>query len=128
MRRLLVLLAVLAAACGAPRAADTAPPPAASEEGAASAPTDDELPCLPIVSGCGCSYSCAQAIRRNDDGSFEVSHDLQDSRLDRATIVRLCLPDGRCREAFEDGTPCGGECIPTDAHFGCRRDGNRCVP
>lgn len=137
MRRVLVLLAVLAAACGAPRAADTAPPaseqagertPAASEA-AASAPDDqDDLPCLPIVSGCGCSYACAQAVRRNDDGSFEVSHDLQDSRLDRATIGRLCLPDGRCREAFEDGTACGGECIPTDAHFGCHRDGDRCVP
>lgn len=134
MRRAL-LLAVLLASCGTAHAPEAAPPPAPARppEPAARATeptsaTDDELPCLPIVSGCGCSYACAQAMRRNADGSFDVAHDLQDSRLDRATLGRLCLPDGRCRDAFQDGTACGGECIPTDAHFGCHREADRCIP
>lgn len=118
---------MLLGAC-APAPAPTPAPTPAPAPAPAPAPITDELPCLPIVSGCGCSYACAQAMRRNDDGSFDVAHDLQDSRLDRATIGRLCLPDGRCRDAFQDGTACGGECIPTDAHFTCHREGDRCVP
>jgi hypothetical protein len=46
----------------------------------------------------------------------------------RATLGVLRLPDGRSRDAFDDGTACAGECIPTDAHFGCHLDADRCIP
>lgn len=97
--------------------------------------------CLPIVSGCGCAYACAVSMRALDGGVYEVSHDLQDSRLDRVTVERWCFDaDGRgspashasaaqrtCAEVFFDGTGCGGECIPRADLLRCALVEGRCA-
>ena len=38
--------------------------------------------CLPLVNGCGCAYVCAQTFRIDVDGTHQVVHAFQDSRLD----------------------------------------------
>lgn len=114
-----------------PPAPPTPPPPPAST------PT-----CHPIVSGCGCAYQCATGVHETSPGHWQVVHDLQDSRLDDAEIQRWCFDATglgspaagpaanatRCLDVFFDGTPCGGECIPTTAYLGCHAVGDRCAP
>lgn len=122
------LALVIFAGCGPARSSspDTVAPATAAPSAPARGP--DEL-CMPLVSGCGCSYVCAWSRLRNADGTYEVNHDLQDSRSDTVTIGQLCLPDGRCRDAFLDPQICGGECVPTDAHWSCHfTDDGRCIP
>ena len=98
--------------------------------------------CHPIVSGCGCAYQCGQAMRRHGRDGWLVAHDFQDSRLDEATVERMCFDAAghaspaqsapatatRCRDVFRAQTPCGGECIPTTQYLGCHAQGDRCVP
>jgi hypothetical protein len=117
-----------------------APPPAASP--AAPVGVVGERRCLPLVSGCGCAYVCALTMNLLPDGAHEVTHDLQDSRLDRATIERWCFDAAghgspasaaradqrQCTEVFFDGTGCGGECIPRTDVLRCTLVGNRCAP
>jgi hypothetical protein len=88
---------------------------------------------LPIVSGCGCAYQCARALRTNPDGVWEVTHDFLDSTTVSAVIERRCFDDKGhayaeagapkeatyCRRVFYDRSSCGGECIPTTAYLRC---------
>jgi len=88
---------------------------------------------LPLVSGCGCAYQCAHALRQGTDGIWEVTHDFLDSTTVRAVIERRCFDDKGhaypevgapkeatlCRQVFYDRTPCGGECIPTTTFVRC---------
>lgn len=88
---------------------------------------------LPLVSGCGCAYQCAHAVRQGPDGVWEVTHDLLDSTTVRAVVERRCFDDRGnaypeagapkeaklCRQVFYDRTPCAGECIPTTAFLRC---------
>lgn len=89
---------------------------------------------LPLVSGCGCAYQCARGLRVRPDGAWDVTHDLLDSATVRASIERWCFdakghayPElgapkeaTECKRVFFDGTPCGGECIPTTTYVRCR--------
>jgi len=88
---------------------------------------------LPLVSGCGCAYQCARGLRPGADGVWEVTHDFLDSTTVRAWIERWCFdskghayPEAGapkdatyCRRVFFDGTPCGGECIPSTTYVRC---------
>jgi len=132
-----------------------APPPAASPvsvpppDAPVVAPRTDpvaaraaERRCLPLVSGCGCAYVCALTMNLLPDGAHEVTHDLQDSRVDRATIERWCFDAAghgspasaaradqrQCMEVFFDGTGCGGECVPRTDVLRCALVGTRCAP
>lgn len=98
--------------------------------------------CLPLVSGCGCAYVCAQSMRQIDETTHEVVHDHQDSRLDEAIVERRCFDAAglaypeegappqatNCRDIFSDNTPCGGECIPSTQYLNCHNENGRCVP
>jgi hypothetical protein len=109
-------------------------PPGASSSGA------ERKLCHPIVNGCGCAYQCGQAMRAHGPGRWLVAHDLQDGRLDEATMERMCFDAAghasptsnaaatRCMDVFRDQTACGGECIPTAQYLGCHAQGDRCVP
>ncbi|MEM9073637.1 MAG: hypothetical protein AAGE52_34425 [Myxococcota bacterium] len=139
--RILSSFVLVLVGCGAP----SAPPRSESQTAESSdraevpqgAPSADAPLCLPLVSGCGCAYQCARG-EREVDGQWQVSHDFQDSRLDNATVQRWCFDaagrgrpaqdgdrDG-CREVFFDGTPCGGECIPTTAFLECHAVDQHC--
>ncbi len=130
-----VSLAIVTAACA--RGGAASPSPSSAPAAVVTAPISEARRRLPIVSGCRCAYACATSVRALDGGVYEVTHDLQDSRLDRATIERWCFDrDGRgspsraatalqtrCFEVFYDGTPCGGECVPRTDVLRC--DGAR---
>ena len=138
--QLLTLSLLLAISCrstatppdrGAHPASITAPAPTTPDAGPL---------CLPLVSGCGCAYACAQAVRRTGAQTYEVSHFGQDSRLDTAQVERWCFdaqghgspfnqaiaPQGPCRQVFYDRTPCGGECIPSLQFLQCVMAEGRC--
>lgn len=98
--------------------------------------------CLPVVSGCGCAYVCGESIRCNPDGTYEIVHDFLDSATVSASVERWCFdaaghgsPEARegevasaaCLEVFFDGTPCGGECIPTTEFSRCGVVEGRCA-
>ena len=133
----------LAALVVALLACTRAPPSGSSPARTATAaqPRDEGRRCLPLVSGCGCASVCALTMHTRDGGVHEVSHDLQDSRLDRATVARWCFDaDGRgspaerasaternCIEVFFDGSPCGGECIPRADLLRCTLTEGRCA-
>lgn len=116
--------ALIVALLACTRPAPWSAPPARAATGAQ--PRDAGRRCLPLVSGCGCAYVCALTMHTLDGGVHEVVHDLQDSRLDRATVARWCFDaDGHgspaerasasersCVEVFFDGSGCGGECVP----------------
>jgi hypothetical protein len=98
--------------------------------------------CLPLVSGCGCAYVCAQSMRQIDATRHEVVHDHQDSRVDEAIVERRCFDAAgnaypeqgapreatNCRDVFSDNTPCGGECVPSTQYLNCHDENGRCVP
>lgn len=98
--------------------------------------------CLPLVSGCGCAYVCAQSVRQIDETRHEVAHDHQDSRLDEAIVERRCFDAAglaypeeaappqatNCRDVFSDNSACGGECAPTTQYLDCHNEDGRCVP
>lgn len=138
MRALLGGIALLALSgagigtCDMP-APTPAPAPAPSAQ-------PNALPCLPVVSGCGCAYQCGRAMKKTDVG-WMISHDLQDSRLDEAEVARWCFdalgrgaPSAvapanatRCLDVFYDRSACGGECIPRTEFLSCRDTGVRCA-
>ncbi len=133
-----VAAAVAVTGCGT---AETPPPVSAPQQQAPTTAAATQV-CHPIVSGCGCAYQCATGMRETSPGHWQVTHDLQDSRLDDTETERWCFDDAghgspaagapatatRCIDVFFDGTPCGGECIPTAAFLGCHASGDRCVP
>ena len=140
-------VAPAATSSGTPTSAPQSPastqPAMATATVAASAPAAAAEPrCLPLVSGCGCAYVCAESMFQLDATHFDVVHDLQDSRLDRVTIERWCFdaqghgtPEAanqakgaRCLEVFFDDTPCGGECIPSVEMLRCQHVAGRCAP
>ena len=139
--RWFLLLTLSMTACATRRsAAPHAVPQPHTANDAPPAVTGSDAPCLPLVSGCGCAYICASGFRRIDDRTYDVVHDLQDSRLDRATIERWCFDAAghgaparaanatmtRCRDVFFDGSPCGGECIPGVLSGRCEIIDGRC--
>ena len=144
----LVTLALTATSCTRAPSAPPQPPiaraPEAPDATATAVPPSrpDPRRCLPLVSGCGCATVCALTMRVLPDGAHEVTHDHQDSRLDRATIERWCFDDTgrgspaivanasqrRCISVFYDGSSCGGECIPSLDALRCTRVGARCAP
>ncbi|MFN7700706.1 MAG: hypothetical protein ACK5U8_22600 [Deltaproteobacteria bacterium] len=130
---------------GAPAASSggTAAEPAHAETPAQARPTSSASTlCLPLVSGCGCAYVCAQSLRQLDATRHDVVHDLLDSRTDEAVVERRCFdaaghayPEGgappeatNCRAVFYDLTPCGGECIPSTEYLDCHVIEGRCRP
>jgi hypothetical protein len=127
-------LAGLLGCGGSPDRDESTEPAPAVEPGEAEEAAESGL-CLPLVSGCGCAYVCASAMRELGEGRYEVSHDYQDSRLDEAVVQGWCFdPEGRgspqpgapethqnCLDVFFDQTPCGGECIPSTDFLACRR-------
>ena len=152
LSRLVGSLLITACACGHTGASDeptpvpvVSPAPARAEPAAATPeppPARDEPLCLPIVHGCGCAYACATSLRQHDDGSWEVTHDFQDSATATARVERWCADaagslhmatEGEaeaegCLDVFYDQTPCGGECVPTREYLSCHFEAGRCVP
>jgi hypothetical protein len=144
--RTAVTLALLAACSrGTPPPTAAPAPPTVAPVATPAAPITartNERRCLPLVSGCGCASVCALTMNLLPDGAHEVTHDLQDSRLDRATIERWCFDAAghgspaqgaraeqrQCLDVFFDGTACGGECIPRTDVLRCALVGTRCAP
>jgi hypothetical protein len=135
----LVLLLTISAC----RLAEPTRPATHSEEAIVPSESASKAPvCHPMVSGCGCAYQCAYGLRLTHEGSWEVTHDYQDSRTDETTLERWCFDDTghgypvsgapasakRCLDVFYDRTVCGGECIPTTSYLGCHAAGAHCAP
>jgi hypothetical protein len=151
MRSIITALVAMTAVAGcsgsarAPAASDTRSAAATVErdaEPAASVDGESDVLCLPVVSGCGCAYACGTPVRRNDDGTWEITHDFMDRATLTASVERRCFtPDGHswpetvagdadvgpCRDVFYDRSACGGECIPTPQFTVCVRTGDRCL-
>jgi hypothetical protein len=130
MSRRVALLLFLLAGCTESKAPHAIADPAAD---ARPAPPKEVLS-LPLVSGCGCAYRCAQGVRPRGDGGWDITHDLLDSTTMPATIERWCF-DAKghgypeigapkeatdCQRVFHDRSPCGGECIPSTQYLHCR--------
>jgi hypothetical protein len=125
------MLLVLMAGCTETRSKGAVADPAAD---ARVSPPSSALS-LPLVSGCGCAYRCAQGVRARADGGWDVTHDLLDSTTIPASIERWCFDEKgsghpelgapkdatNCQRVFHDRTPCGGECVPSTQYLRCAR-------
>ena len=137
MRSFVQLLAVSLVACtpvdtgtGKTPEANTAAvaktsPAVAAEASEPAAPTEAAArPCLPLISGCGCAFACAQSTEIIAEGQHRVTHDALDSGSVEASQERRCfdehgalVPDGsECMEVFVIASRCGGGCV-TDMRF-----------
>ncbi len=140
-----IAASLVAAACGSsstPRPSTSDRPVPESLRGSArpASPTPGSTGtiaplCLPVVHGCGCAYRCGRGVEQLPTGQWRVAFEPPQAVPVLAKVHRLCFDerghvktDGeRCLDVFDENSPCGGECVPSNEYFGCRAEGDRCV-